>query len=133
MAARRRRFRSAVPAGYYFVLDPQNALVYLTDAEYFDRTGFQSDWHISATIAIPTWLEEISEGIFSSSLSREETVESLLRHGFKTSEAFMGLMLGDRIRMINLSAGETDEAEDLLQEPPQEPARPWYERLDGED
>lgn len=134
--AARRRSRSRVTSGYYFVLDPnypQNqVIVYMTDAEYFDRTGFQSDWHISAIIAIPRWLEEISDGIFSSELSREETATLLLRDGFRTSEAFRGLMLEDRqnIRVINRSAGETEED---LQKFPLEPARPWYERLDGED
>lgn len=145
MAARR---RTTSLSGYYFTLEDstreEGVLVYITDAEYFDRTGFQSDWHISGVVAIPTWLHEESEGVFGSDYNRLETAQGLFQAGFRASTAFT-----NRIRSSGRNVIET---EDLLANrqpvrdsnlnrvsprtdgrPEISRARPWYERFDKED
>jgi hypothetical protein len=67
--------------------------VYMTDATYFDRTGAQSDWHITPELTrggmlMPPGLHEEAEGVFTFEGQPENAIEELSRRGFRRSAAF---------------------------------------------
>jgi hypothetical protein len=132
LAAVRRRN----PAGYYFAASVgadtaevvDGVVVFMTDADYFDRTSNQSDWHISEVTSVPDWIGEEAEGVFTSERTLAETVQELTRLGFRQSIAFSRMMgcplVPDQVlppQPVRRPHGH-----------PQTPGRPWYERLDDD-
>lgn len=54
----------------------------ITDLEYFQESGALNDWHISESVYIPEYLDEVAEGHFYSPENLEQTKKDLLALGF---------------------------------------------------
>lgn len=67
-------------------------IVFITDLEYFKDCGCQSDFHISYHIALPSFIDEVAEGIFISTEDEEVTHKSLIEYGLVFDESFANFM-----------------------------------------